>query len=308
MRKIKTYFHILIILIIVVSCSDDTEPIFNNLEEFQISNLNPELHIINKNTSDTIVWGSNGTKLIIPKNAISHIEGEIKIFFKELFNKSDLVLNNIPTNINHGKWLETGGSFFIQIQDVNGARIFLNENIKLEFPIDEGISETTNMSVWAGDGEVTFTNQNEPNEFSVWRNISFQNATANVEINESTNEFIMYTPAYNWINCDYVFESNIELTKVKVKITNMEIDPSEINTFIVLKNINSVLRLEQNEFNFESFSIPIDEEAYLISVAVKNEIYLKIEPFVIKENQEISLSLNPVDTSELYEIIKIIDN
>lgn len=308
MRKLRRYFYIIVFLTFIVSCSDDNETVFNNLDEFHASNLNPEIHIINKNETDVIIWGSKGSKLIIPQNAISHIEGEMKILFKELFNKSDLILNNIPTNAIEGNWLESGGSFFIQIEDSNGSRVYLNENIILEFPISDKISDITNMSVWTGDGETIFNNGNGSNEFSIWRNISFQNTTASVEINETSNEFIMYTPSYNWINCDYIFDTNSELTKVKVEITNREIDPSEINTYLVLKNINSVLRLEQNGFNFESFSIPINEEAYIVSVAVKNEIYLKIEPIVIERNQEFSLNLNSVDTTELYETIKILDN
>lgn len=215
------------------------------------------------------------------------------------------VLNNIPTNAAGNTWLETGGSFFLNIQDSTGKSIFFDSNILLEFPINANIADISNMSVWAGDGEAP---NGSPRPFYNWYSESSQNDSANVFIDSSGQEYLMYTPNFNWINCDHVFETTSELTKVKVTVSNKELDVDDINTFIVLKNINAVLRLYQKNDVFESFSIPVGEEALLVSLGINDGYYLFIKPITITKNQVINVNLNQIELNDLYSQIKALDN
>ncbi len=303
MIKNKLYC-IILGLIVFTSCSKNDNNQFQNLKEFYLSNLKPEVYTFNNNDGIKI-FGKQGTRVTIPKSAISHINGDIKVSFQEFFKKSDLILNNIPTNSIGDSWLETGGSFFLHIQDSNGKTIVLDKNIMLEFPINSNIADTSNMSVWRGDGEALYGNLRP---FDIWREIASQDSTANVEINNESREYLMNTPTFNWINCDYIFETTSDLTKVKVSVSNQEIDIKDINTFIVLKNINSVLRLNQNENDFKSFPIPIGEEAFIVSLGINNEIYFYIEQTTISRNQTLQIHLEQVNLNDLYERIKVVDN
>ncbi len=305
MDNFKIYF-LFIALIAFTSCNNNDDNQFQDLKEFYSSNLEPEVYTF-KNNQDIKIFGKQGTRVTIPKAAISYIIGDIKISFKEFIKKSDLILNNIPTNSVGDSWLETGGSFFLHIQDSNGKSIFLDKNIILEFPINSSIADTSNMSVWRGDGEALLGNLRP---FNIWREISLTNSGsgANVEINSESQEYIMNAPAYNWINCDHIFESTSELSKLKVSILNRSIDIEDVNTFLVLKNINSVLRLNQNDNFFESFPIPIGEEAFIISLGINGDYFLYIEPITISLNQTIQIHLDQIELNELYERIKVLDN
>jgi len=144
---------------------------------------------------------------------LQHISGYLNFQFKELFKKSDLVLNKIPTNTFQEKWLESGGTFFLYITDENGDKV-LAEKIELQFPINDNISDTSNMSVWIGEGEVIFNPQNGPSPFQIWRDVTPVNDTNNVTINQATEQYVMNTIPFTWINCDHVFETNAVRVKV----------------------------------------------------------------------------------------------
>src|SRR5690606_9392835 len=138
--------------IALTSCNSKDDTQFQDLKEFYTSNLQPEVYTF-KSNQDITFMGKQGTHVSIPRSALSNVKGDIKISFKEFMKKSDLILNNIPTNAKGNKWLETGGSFFLNIQDSTGKSIFFDSNILLEFPINSNIADISNMSVWAGDGE-----------------------------------------------------------------------------------------------------------------------------------------------------------
>jgi len=46
MKEIRTYLHVLILSIISVFCSEDSEAIFKDLDEFHASNLNSDTYTI----------------------------------------------------------------------------------------------------------------------------------------------------------------------------------------------------------------------------------------------------------------------
>jgi len=64
------------------------------------------------------------------------------------------------------------------------------------------------MSVWIGEGEVIFDPQNGPSPFQIWRDVTSVNETNNVTINQATEQYVMNTIPFNYINCDHVFETS----------------------------------------------------------------------------------------------------
>jgi len=292
------------------SCNNLEEGQFENIADFHSSQLQPEI-FVSSVEDDIDIVGQHGTRLRIPVKGMQskdELIGNVTIQFKELFKKSDLVLNNIPTNTVQEEWLESGGTFFFHISDDNGNTVIVNELIELQFPISESISDTSNMSVWSGVNESGLFNfEDGAAPFGTWRDVSSGNPSNNVRTNTASNQFTMYSLGFNWINCDYVFETDLELTSVRAKIDNTDIDPLNINTFIVLKNINAVLRLRQLDDFYESFQIPIGEDAFVVSIGVKRDVYAAIEPFKIKKNQLLELNLEQVKEKKLKEMMSILD-
>ena len=289
------------------SCQVSERSQFQNLEDFHASYLQPEQFVFNTD-EDIQLTGQFGTRLTIPKEAFSHVAGDIKISFKELLSKSDLVLNNIPTNTVGEQWLESGGSFYLHIQNSAGFNVYPSQDITLEFPINESIADISNMSAWTGDAESLLNPERRtPANFNIWRSSFSEDVNSNVITNVDSSMYIMETTFSNWINCDHIFESNAELTPVYVNVSNQNLDHFTVNTFVVLKDINAVLSLNFNDTSYESFPLPVGEDAFVVSIGFDEGIYLLVEPFTISKNQTIDVELEQVDVSEIKDLIKVVN-
>jgi hypothetical protein len=138
MKKIKLQFLKSIIVgflvTLVSSCGSDksrsaiTEKITFPSFEFTLSA-----------TSDTTIFGEQGTRLFIEKGTFQFIDGtlvtdSIKVRLKEFYKKSDILLAELSTESN-GKLLETGGMLNITAT-ANGKEIEIkrNKRIVIHFP------------------------------------------------------------------------------------------------------------------------------------------------------------------------------
>lgn len=106
--RIVTFFGLLTTLI--ASCSSDKSDSNNAVNE-RISFPTVEFTI--SATSDTTIFGQQGTRLFIEKETFQFADGtpvtdSIKIELKEFYKKSDIALADLSTESN-GKLLETGG-------------------------------------------------------------------------------------------------------------------------------------------------------------------------------------------------------
>ncbi len=294
----KNYALVIMSLLFISlsGCTKDKITPYKSLNDFYKNQLNPDTFVMNSDDNISIE-GSKGTNLFIPLTALGGVEGPVTITFAELFSKSDLVLNNIPTNARNNTWLESGGSFFFDIRDSTGKEVWLSENLSLRFPVMETISNPNNMGVW-------FDFQDTRTDFRRWNSV--EDGTASVGRELTT--YYLFTPPFPWINCDYIFESSAPRVKVGATLLTTNINLEEIRTFIVFKNINAVLRLNQDDRNFESFDIPVREEAHLIMMGYDDgDFYLKIEPFTVAANQNFEIEMEQVSEEALIEAIKLLD-
>ena len=90
-------------------------------------------------TSDTTVFGQQGTRLFIEKSTFQFADGSpvidsIKITIKEFYKKSDIVLADLSTE-SDGKLLETGGMINISATS-NGKDVEIkpSKRIVVHFP------------------------------------------------------------------------------------------------------------------------------------------------------------------------------
>ncbi len=288
------------ITLLLTSCGDDDTQNYTTLDGFYKSNLNPEKFKVDAD-NDILITGSQGTRLTIPKSALPNTDGDVTVSFKEFFKKSELILNNIPTNTIDGRWLETGGSFFLDVENSDGDRVFLRDNITLEFPISDNISDPTNMAPWFDDSEGT-------PDFIGWRSLEFDpDATVAAIMDTIAPQYIMFCPGYQWINCDYVFESTAEKTPIKVRVLNTDLDIANIDTYIVFKDINAVIRLNESNGEFESFEIPVDEEIFVVGIGFQDESYLNIDTYTSTKDQEIEILLEKISEDDLKEALEVLD-
>lgn len=91
-------------------------------------------------TKENILVGKNGTRVVIPKNALLTADGQpitsesVTITLEEFLNPNDAILNQLSTSSN-GKILESGGMFNLTAT-ANGAKLKLKkgETMQIEMP------------------------------------------------------------------------------------------------------------------------------------------------------------------------------
>ncbi len=301
-QKNIVFFLFTLLLITITACKKEDVQTYDSLDDFFENQLKAELFVEDATGNYVSIEGKQGTKLLIPTDAFEEEQDQISIRFAEFFRKSDLILNNIPTNSIDNQMLESGGSFYFEIRDSEGELIYLQENIDLAFPVQNTIVNPFAMAVWRGIFD-------RPRNSGMWGQVSADRSNVTTGTNQATGEldFIMNTPGFSWINCDYVFESPAPRVTVEATVLNPENLLKEIRSFIVFKNINAVLGLTPENRTFKSFEIPVGAEAYIVMVGHGDGLYLKIEPFTIAANQRFELELERVSEKELKEELLLLD-
>lgn len=298
--KKSVFLLFFVLLMSVTACKKEEVNIYNSLKDFFNKQLTSETFVVDAST-DVYIEGKEGTQLFIPETAFDDSIGEVTINFGEFFRKSDLILNNIPTNTTDGRWLESGGTFFFYASNSAGNRVPLSQEIQLTFPVLNTVSNPNGMSVWRGDGE-------RPLEFNGWRGVGdFGSVGTNSSGTEGELEFILQSRAFSWINCDYVFDNEADQVKVEATVVNSDAGLTDVIAFIAFKNINAVLGLSVENRTFKSFDIPVGEEAYLVILGHKDGLFLKVEPFTVAANQHFELELDRVSEDELRAELLLLD-
>lgn len=288
----------LITSITLLSCEKEKVSKYTSINDFHRSYFNPKVYSFDANQDIDIV-GEKGTKLFIPKSATSYLDGKVYVHFQEYLKKSDLLLNNIPTNASRGRMLETGGSFYVAIFNADNERVLVNGSMELSFPIRDGVSNPDGMGVWYGDYDVEETRP----IFEIWRDDDLADSDTVIR-DSSSNQYRMSFSRYNWINCDYVFDTQNDAEPLVVFIDNDKLELNELNTFIVFHNINSVLRLNQSQGNFTSMDIPIGEELSIVSIGYSNGEFYFIDKHIPGfDGSSATIELIPIEEEDLIQSI-----
>jgi hypothetical protein len=160
MKKIKKTFCAIMLggflTVFLISCGSvkstsnkPTEKVTFPIDKFTISS-----------SSDTTIFGQQGTRLFIEKETFQFpdgtpVTGSIKIELKEFYKKSDIVLADLSTESN-GKLLETGGMINIQATS-EGREIEIKANKKIIAHFPKSKSSNQQMNLFYADKNSTDT-------------------------------------------------------------------------------------------------------------------------------------------------------
>lgn len=143
---------------LIASCGSD-KPSSANSEKITF----PTIEFTISATSDTTVFGQQGTRLFIEKGTFQFADGtpvtdSVKIKVKEFYKKSDITLADLSTE-SDGKFLETGGMLNITASS-NGKEIEIknDKRIVVHFPKQQNSYKQMNLfysSKNANDTSVT---------------------------------------------------------------------------------------------------------------------------------------------------------
>ncbi|MEM7036861.1 MAG: hypothetical protein AAF570_07780 [Bacteroidota bacterium] len=118
----------------------------------------PMMHKRVDTNKPTVLLGEHGTELLIPPNAFvdqqgNPVAGEVIVNFTEVYEKSDLILSNLPT-MSNGRMLESGGVVYIEaMADGEQLKLAEGKSVLINFP--GGRTEGMEMFKGAYDAEGT---------------------------------------------------------------------------------------------------------------------------------------------------------
>lgn len=184
----RLIISLFIVTVFITSCNKDKgnkTDVFTKV--FSSNNLTTQTFSIDVSI-DNIIKGTNGTKILIPKNSFvdstgQPILGTVDIQLKEVFTKQEMILGNLTTTFN-GKPLETGGMIFIDALS-KGKSLLLadNKSIQVALPTD---STLNGMSLFSGiqdSSGINWANPialNKPNIDSVGISMDIFEKTTNI--------------------------------------------------------------------------------------------------------------------------------
>ena len=335
---------VLLLSSVIISCLSN-----ENVKKTDIDILNEftskngaqfEKFTIDASLGDTLIT-SKGTTLIIKPNIFTTkdgaaIIGNVDIFFKEILNASDMLLDNKPTITENGEILLSFGEFkMLAVQ--NNIPLILNPRIvnringflAIKLPVGFNLGEIPMWNSATGDTiyeikrngldynaiEVTVSDSYLVNKGITWKqNMLFGNSN----VSQDTAHFLIDALG-EWRNCDVLYQNSGTKTTVlcyfssrfnKNAGTNyMGLEASSV--FFKPKGVNSLIKPYNNILNpiagkdgFYSYinSVPIGLQAKFIAFSIiDGKYYAETKEITIANDAGKSfmgITFNPVEVSE----------
>jgi len=185
------------------------------------------------------VWGQKGTRLKVPANAFvtasgAAVTGNVNLELKEIYQVSDIILNNKFTQSGRMP-IESGGMFFIRATQ-GGQELRLAPGVTLQAALPT-TDTLPGMQVFTGTNFDT-----AGQSFFSWQpaaNPAVNNVTFNSD-SVAAQQYLMQFGMLGWINCDRFI--NEPLHEARVKISNAEAN-EWVNVVVYFDGMRSVSQL-----------------------------------------------------------------
>ena len=244
------------------------------------------------------VFGLGGTKLTFYPNSFKDKNGNvitsgiINLQLTEVYTPGDMIACRATTTSN-GQLLMSGGQLLITAT-MNGEEVFAN---KYGIGFRQAQMSKQPMSLFYGD-------TNNPDSVVTWAapgtpqrgvfvsgTVSLSDSSIVVVITPNGPDTIAVHGAimqyyqfdscanFNWINCDYFYNSGVQLTDVSVVMPDSTFNSSNSEVFIVFPDINSAAHMSQftpaaNMFDLpKGYYIPVGMTVDVVVATNKNGTY-----------------------------------
>jgi hypothetical protein len=212
-------------LFIISSCTkrptDDITPTDNSFNNF-FSNQRNERQTFTLNSDvDNVITGANGTKVYIGGGTLRNqsgeqITGNVTITLKEVFELSDMILNNATTMAN-GQILTSGGEVYVSATQY-GQELTLDNNASFFISIPAPNGTTDSMNVFIGEDSSGVITWEPVNADTVNSNITLPIVPSQTSLDSTAyyknidwaivnqmNQYVVRSNKFGWINCDYFY-------------------------------------------------------------------------------------------------------
>lgn len=328
----------------IVACKNTHDGQTFNQELIEASaQINPTKRFKINPDSDTVISGSQGTKIVIKANSFQFknrksVTQPINVELKEVYEMSDMIRNNLSTT-SDGELLETSGminfratsegkelelkpgyTIRIRFKRTTGApymRTFLGQvdSTGINWELDQNNNDTLTFTVEqiksisplinpSSDWVISSTKIT----YGVVGLDTFEISRADVLEDKAASSglyFALNSSRLNWINCDRFL--NADST---INIYVEKIDKSKSMEFLVFKDINSLMASSDINDSLTIFrNIPFDAKVTLLSFRKdKNDYYIATKNKKLDKNDEIvKLKYRKTSLNGINETLKKFD-
>jgi len=269
---------------------------YSSVKDFLSQNAAPiQVYTINGATGGTFTT-SQGTKVTVPANAFvtstgGGVTGNVKIEFKDIYKKSEMLFSDVPTQTSWGAMLKSGGEFFLKATVNNkGLDLANGKKIVVEQPaagqVDQGMLPFENAA------------DSIPGQGGGW----WQTPEDSIAYTVSSYVFSLYNfsnplDSGTWCNSDNPnYFNTYQNTSLKLHPID---DPAAYHTdvFLVFSSVNSMIHVYKdytpgsNDYTY-SFA-PVGLQCTLVAIGVKDgKVYSAFKPVTISANQTVNFTLS----------------
>ncbi len=329
MSTIKEYFKVCLltafIAFLFATCRKDTlESETNIIQDTQQDNYTSMSDFYKKNAvgmqtfSVTAATGGTfatpqGTQVTIPGLAfmtLSHIPvdtGTVKIEFKDIYKRSDMLLSDMPTMTQSGP-LKSGGEFFMRAT-INGVPLQLLPSASITIVQPFGTFARDSMTAFVERDSIGMKGWVAPPTDTIG------NPVYSVVSNVSSYIFSFYQFASpedsgTWCNSD---NKNYFLTYPTTGLTLHETDnPDTFHTdvFLVFKNIDCMVHVYRGlGSDYPYLFAPQGLACTIVAVGEKGgALYASFTSDTIGSNQTVNFALSKTNTDAFKTSLKALDN
>lgn len=317
----KTHQLILALAIGLCSACEDKDfavpasPVVNSisaLSDFRQKNeVKSEFFTFNANTGGSFT-SVKGSKISIQPNAFKDelnqmVSGLVKVEFKDIFTKSDMILSDMPTEKIYGGILKSSGEFFIRATKGNTALVLdQNKPILVELPLNnkpadpdmkpfEGvINDTMGMNGWQ------------------WRPSAVDMLSFNAQSYlYSLYRFSSTASAGTWCNSDnQKYFSAYPQTSVTITPTD---DPDIYGTevYLAFKGVNALVHVyrDPGAKTYSYWYAPSGQPCTLVGLGSKDgKLYYAMQDITISKNFKTGFTLSEISSDELKTKLSLLND
>ena len=260
----KVHFKIIVLLFFGLICLescviDDTTPPFTPVFEYDsfddfLKATADSTQIFSIQASQaTTINGQKGTKIIIPANTFGldgqPVEGDIQVELNELFEAKEILLLGKSTSHNNAL-LEMKPIHFIARQGEDVLEML--QNVEVEIPVVDGSIPVEDIFLYYGSNDQFLDNVE-------WNR---DDATL-IGLSDGNQSHTVISSHDQWLGTGHYVQSD-EYKTIGLNVVGDTY--LEIKGYLVFKNLNSVLALEQDGNTFVGYNVPVGEEVTIVMV------------------------------------------
>jgi len=254
---------------------------------------------------------TKGTKVTIKANSLidnskNPITGTVKVEFKDIYSKSDMLLSQVPAMLENGAPLISAGEFFINLSQNNVPIIIVeNKPILVQQPLINGASIDTGMKPFIV-GKVGWTKP--PIDTSSVLPVSDSLNYLAESYVFSIYQLLVNSGKGTWCNSDNSsFFASYKQTELNI-ISDFTPDEYDMSTYLIFKNINSMIYFENTSGKVTYPYAPIGLSCTIVVVGTKGgNLYSSFTDITISANQTVHIPISATNANDFKTKLKSLD-